>query len=80
MTADKHLLEGSTFYIYCEGLVKQLSKLPDTDNFPDDPLVNTMRRMFIEYRITPVWVKSHAEKCKKQPQWTFEAQANWAAD
>ncbi len=36
MTADKHLLVGSTFYIDCEGLVKQLSKLPDTDNFPDE--------------------------------------------
>ena len=80
MTADKHLLLGSTFYIDCEGLVKQLSKLPDTDNFPDDPLVNTMRRMFIEYRITPVWVKSHAEKRKKQSQWTFEDRSNWAAD
>jgi hypothetical protein len=80
MTVDKSKLEGSTFYLDCQSVVNELSKAPDSDNFPEDPLINTMRMMFLELHINVMWVRSHAEKRKKRQQWTFEEKANWAAD
>ena len=56
MTVDKTKLEGSTFYLDCQALVNELSKSPDSDNFPEDPLINTIRQMFLERHIIVTWV------------------------
>ena len=76
MTVDKTKLEGSTFYLDCQTLVNELSKPPDSDNFPEDPLINTIRQMFLELHIIVTWVRSHVEKRKKKQQWTFGERAN----
>jgi len=80
MTVDKNKLEGSTFYLDCQSLVNELSKVPDSDNFPEDPFINTIRMMFLELRITVKWVRSHAEKRKRRQKWSLDDKANWAAD
>jgi len=80
VTIPKGRLVRSLFYIDNQALVKQINMKPGSEDFPKDPIINTIRHLFHELQIKALWIRSHVERRKKPEDWTTEEKANYSAD